>query len=277
MEAVPSPVVLSVKEQVDDSTRETWADALLGAGLVTNEGRAKFKKLDRNEKKESPVHYIGTTVDGRRMAISFGPRDAPMSAAQVESAINASRVHNVDSVLMVAMAFDPEAKDLIWNSPQGTKVIGAEANSDLWIPELKTKGSDNSFVQIGRPRFDIIKNKDGMMTVKIRGYDYFDVESGKITSEGADEVAMWMLDTDYDGRTMRIKQMFFPGKHGSVEKLAKDLAKTMRSNKINVDLLKKYTGTESLSFKPGKYKRIAVKTIDYMGREAKYSKGIASW
>ena len=277
VEAVPSPIVLSEEEQTDDATRETWADALLGAGLVTNEGRVKFKKLDRNEKKESPVHYIGTAVDGRSMAISFGPRNAPMDAAQVESTINESRLHGVDSVLMVATVFGSEAKDLIWNSPQGTKVIGAEANSDLLIPELKTKGSDDSFIQIGRPRFDIVKNKDGTITVKVLGYDYFDAESGKITSEGADEVAMWMLDTDYDGRTMRIKQMFFPGKHDSVEDLANKLAKAMRSNKINVDLLKKYTGTESLSFKPGKYKQIAVKTIDYNGRESKYSAGVGSW
>ena len=44
----------------------------------------------------------------------------------------------------------------------------------------------------------------------VKGFDYYNTKTGNIESGGADKIAMWMLDTDYDGRSLFPRQVFFP-------------------------------------------------------------------
>ena len=76
---------------------------------------------------------------------------------------------------------------------------------------------------------------------------------------------MWMLDTDYDGRSLFPRQAFFP-MAGDGEGWAK-FAKTLRTE-IDLNLIEAYRGTTSLPFEAGKYKRAAVKIIDDRGIES---------
>ena len=69
------------------------------------------------------------------------------------------------------------------------------------------------------------KNKDEYI-VKVCGWDYYNPASGTIESGGAKRrIAMWFLDTDYDGRAVFPRQVFFPmaGKGDGWAKLAKSL------------------------------------------------------
>ena len=94
--------------------------------------------------------------------------------------------------------------------------------------------------------------------------DYYDTKLS-IRSEGPEKIAMWLLDTDYDGRSVYPQQVFFPmnGKSGGWNKLAKTLQAY-----IDEDLITKYQGTESIPFEAGPNKRIAVKIIDDRGIES---------
>ncbi len=76
---------------------------------------------------------------------------------------------------------------------------------------------------------------------------------------------MWMLDTDYDGRSLLPRQVFFPmsGPKDGWSKLAKSL-----NNELDEDLIEAYRGTESLPFELGPNKKIAVKIIDDRGIES---------
>ena len=76
---------------------------------------------------------------------------------------------------------------------------------------------------------------------------------------------MWMLDPDYDGRSLFPRQVFFPmaGDEDGWAKLAKNL-----KAEIDTDLIEAYRGTTSLPFEAGKNKRIAVKIIDDRGIES---------
>ena len=86
IEAIPSPVILSITEQIDDITKKIWSDSLRTSGVITNDGRLKFKTLIEN--KQSPtIHYIGTTEDGKVFGISFGPKHSPLTEQQVTTAI----------------------------------------------------------------------------------------------------------------------------------------------------------------------------------------------
>ena len=76
---------------------------------------------------------------------------------------------------------------------------------------------------------------------------------------------MWMLDTDYDGRSLLPRQVFFP-MAGESEGWAK-LAKSLQAE-IDEELLEAYRGTDSLPFAPGERKRVAVKIVDDRGIES---------
>jgi adenine-specific DNA-methyltransferase len=74
-----------------------------------------------------------------------------------------------------------------------------------------------------------------------------------------------MLDTDYDGRSLFPRQVFFPmaGEKEGWTKLAKNL-----KAEIDEELIEAYKGTISLPFESGKYSRVAVKIVDDRGIES---------
>lgn len=101
--------------------------------------------------------------------------------------------------------------------------------------------------------------------VEVCGWDYFNPRTGVIESGGADKIAMWMLDTDYDGRSLYPSQVFFPmaGEKDGWARLAKNL-----KAEIDEELIEAYRGTVSLPFEVGKHGRAAVKIIDDRGIES---------
>jgi len=74
-----------------------------------------------------------------------------------------------------------------------------------------------------------------------------------------------MLDTDYDGRSLFPRQVFFP-LAGDKEGWAK-VAKNLKAE-IDEELIEAYRGTLSLPFKLGKHSRVAVKIVDDRGIES---------
>ncbi len=101
--------------------------------------------------------------------------------------------------------------------------------------------------------------------VAVQGFDYYNTKTGGIESGGANQIAVWLLDTDYDGRSLFPRQVFFPqadDKSGWA-RLAKNL-----KGEIDEDLIEAYRGTVSLPFAAGEYKRIAVKIVDDRGIES---------
>ena len=74
---------------------------------------------------------------------------------------------------------------------------------------------------------------------------------------------MWMLDPDYDDRSLFPTQVFFPmaGDKDGWARLAKNL-----KAEIDEDKIEAFCGTVSLPFKPGR--KVAVKIIDARGIES---------
>jgi len=101
--------------------------------------------------------------------------------------------------------------------------------------------------------------------VEVRGFDYFNTKTGELESGSEKRIAMWMLDTDYDGRSLYPRQVFFPmaGPKDGWSKLAKNLRA-----EIDENLIEAYHGAVSLPFKPGEHGRIAVKIVDDRGVES---------
>lgn len=101
--------------------------------------------------------------------------------------------------------------------------------------------------------------------VAVHGFDYYNTKTGGIESGGNDKIAVWLLDTDYDGRSLYPRQVFFP-MAGSDEGWAR-LAKNLKAE-IDEERMEAYRGTVSLPFVPGEHTRIAVKIVDDRGIES---------
>ena len=101
--------------------------------------------------------------------------------------------------------------------------------------------------------------------VTIHGFDYYNTKSGEVESGGEDRIAAWMLDTDYDGRSLYPRQVFFPmaGAGDGWARLARNL-----KAEIDEDLIEAYRGTVSLPFEAGEHGRVAVKIVDDRGIES---------
>ncbi|MHB8853525.1 MAG: site-specific DNA-methyltransferase [Ignavibacteriaceae bacterium] len=236
---------------------------------------AKSKNLFEKEKQMS------FDDQPQRVVISFGPAHSPLEQRQVELAIKEAQtlVPKPKMIVFAAFHFDPEAaKDIDETKWPGVILLKVQMNTDLLTDDLKKKRSSNeSFWLIGSPDVIVKKITDKNKTkknnteekilyqVEVLGFDYYNIKNGKIESGGKDRIAMWMLDTDYDDRSLFPRQVFFPmsGEKDGWSRLAKNL-----KAEIDEELIEQYRGTISLPFPAGKEKRIAVKIIDDRGIES---------
>ena len=85
-------------------------------------------------------------------------------------------------------------------------------NSDLAMGDviLKKTGSGNLFMVFGEPDVTITRTGDDIV-VEISGVDVYNPTTGEIRSNGTDKIALWMIDTDYDGESFFVRHCYFTG------------------------------------------------------------------
>ena len=299
MEAVPAPVVkpldeieelkvqptdLSVTRTGQTLRQADWRDELFKTGIRGRHGQhISFARLEplpgtrwlhaEGETQSDNSENSSSENSLQRFVVSFGPDHAPIEQRQVALAIEEAQtlVPKPKVIVFAAFQFDPEAsKDIDETSWPGVTLLKAQMNADLLTDDLKKKRASNeSFWLIGQPDVELDQIKEGgdkgKFRVSVKGFDYYNVKNGNVESGGADKIAMWMLDPDYDGRSLFPRQVFFPmaGAKDGWSKLARNL-----KTQIDQDLIEAYHGTASLPFDGGEHKRVAVKIIDDRGIES---------
>ena len=301
VEAVPAPSVLPLDEvaereapPADASVARTgptirqgdWRDELLRTGIRGKGGqRVKFVRLEplpgqkhlhaEGETRPDEASAPGTqdAALGARAVVSFGPDHAPMEQRQVARAIEEASllVPKPAVIVFAAFQFDPEAsKDIDETNWPGVTLLKAQMNADLLTDDLKKKRASNeSFWLIGQPDVALERISDGedkgKFRVSVQGFDYYNTKTGNVESGNADRIAVWMLDPDYDGRSLFPRQVFFP-MAGAKDGWAK-LAKSLKAE-IDATRMAACRGTVSLPFEPGEHGRAAVKIVDDRGVES---------
>jgi adenine-specific DNA-methyltransferase len=291
VEAVPAPTVKSLDEIEAPSSaadasvarsgptlRHTeWRDELLKTGLRGKGGQhidfSRVEPLAGTRWLHADAETKGKVPE--RVVISFGPEHSLLEQRQVELAWEEARTLSPKPAILVfaAFEFDPEAaKDVdgMTKEKTGMLFLTAQMNADMLTEDLKKKRASNqSFWLVGRPDVDLreLKKGDhkGKWEVEVKGFDYYNTRTGTIDSGDISKIAMWLLDTDYDGRSLYPRQVFFPmaAEDEGWAKLARNL-----KAEIDPDLIGAYRKTISLPFEPGDHKRIAVKVIDDRGIES---------
>lgn len=293
VEAVPAPTVRSLEEIEEDRPivpadssvarkgatlrHSEWRDELLKSGIRGKSGHqinfSRVEPLAGTRWLHADAETKGAKPE--RVVISFGPEYSLLEQRQVELAWEEARTLSPKPAMIVfaAFEFDPEAaKDIdeLTREKTGMTFLTAQMNADLLTEDLKKKRASNQgFWLVGRPDTELrhIKTGEhkGQYELEVRGFDYYNTRTGTIESGDTSKIAMWLLDTDYDGRSLYPRQVFFP--IAAADEGWARLAKNLKAE-IDPELIEAYRGTVSLPFVPGPHKRIAVKVVDDRGIES---------
>ncbi len=284
-----SPIQPASEQAADQDAasafERTILDNLLKAGVQN--GRKK-ERLDFEMLSAYPGAYIqaegirrnGEEGTPQRIAVSIGPQFGTVDPEWIRKAAReATHGQGFDLLLVCAFAFDPQAVKAIeefspshpsdFATVQDERRLGkvpillVRMNSDLAMGDvlLKKTGSANLFMVFGEPDVAIERTPDGIV-VEIRGVDVYNPTTGEIRSSGTGEIALWMIDTDYDGESFFVRHCYFTGGNDPFARLKR----TLKADIDEAAWASLYS-TRSRPFDQPQTGKIAVKVINHFGDE----------
>ena len=253
-------------EEDGSAFEKSIIDNLLKAGVQN--GRRAERLLF-----ESLVPFAGERIQGegiqrdtqQRIAVSIGPQFGTVDPEWIRlAAREATRGLGFDVLLVCAFAFDPQAMKATEEFSIGrVRVLLVRMNSDLAMGDvlLKKTGSGNLFTIFGEPDVEITRNGEEL-TVEIKGVDVYNPTTGEIRSSGTADIALWMIDTDYDEESFFVRHCYFTGDNEPYKRL-----KAALKADIDPEAWETLYQTKSRPFRRPEKGKIAVKVINHYGDE----------
>ena len=237
VEAEPEP------SDVDDASFEASVLENLQKAGIQN-GR-KAERLVFATVAPYPGQYlqaIGERRDGDgplvRVAIALGPQYGTVSPAFIKSAAKEAVAAGIELVAVLGFAFDPQATGVLEDdrvtvqvADDGfanvagerrlgrTQVLLVRMNADLLMGELKNTKAGNLFTVFGEPDLHVRKLPDDTYEVTLHGVDVYDPTTGNTRSAGIEQIALWMIDTDYNEESFFVRHCYFTGGGDPYKKL----------------------------------------------------------
>jgi adenine-specific DNA-methyltransferase len=197
----------------------------------------------------------------KRAAIFIGPEFGTVTRPDLVAA--AREAGDADFDVLIACAFNYEAHATEFSKLGRIPVLKARMNADLHMADdLKNTGKGNLFVIFGEPDITILPEKDGKLRIKVNGVDVFHPQTGEVRSDGADGIACWFIDTDYNEESFFVRHAYFLGANDPYNAL-----KTTLKAEINAEAWATLNSDTSRAFTKPKSGRIAVKVINHLGDE----------
>jgi adenine-specific DNA-methyltransferase len=201
------------------------------------------------------------TVKEKRAAIFVGPEFGTVSRPDLVQAAREAGDAGFDALITCAFNYDAHSTD--FKTLGRIPVLKARMNADLHMADdLKNTGKGNLFVIFGEPDIDIIPTDGDRIQVKINGVDVFHPNTGEVRSDGADGIACWFIDTDYNEESFFVRHAYFLGANDPYKSL-----KTTLKAEINQDAWDSLNSDTSRPFRKPTSGRIAVKVINHLGDE----------
>lgn len=216
-----------------------------------------------------------------RVAIAIGPQYGTVGPGFVKAAVKEAVRAEIGLVAVLGFAFDPQATGVTeadgvtvvagdegFATVEGERNLGraqvlfVRMNVDLLMgEELKKSKSGNLFTVFGEPDIDVRKEGEKCI-VELRGVDVYDPTSGDVRSNSTGEIALWMLDTDYNEESFFVRHAYFTGDNDPFKKL-----KAALKADIDADAWSALYRTTSMPFDPPSTGKIAIKVINDYGDE----------
>jgi adenine-specific DNA-methyltransferase len=214
----------------------------------------------------------------RRVGITIGPQYGTVGPSFIKDAAReANRTGDLDLLCVLAFAFDPAVLgtgDDYVTSDEGFANVAAERrlgrvpvllvrmNADLVMgEELKKTGVGNLFTVFGEPDIEV-KKEGNELRVLLHGVDVYDPNTGETRSNDTDQIALWMIDTSYNGESFFVRHCYFTGGQDPYARLRRALKAD-----IDEEAWASLYRTESRPFPIPETGKIAVKVINDYGDE----------
>ena len=217
---------------------------------------------------EGLVCAVGTYLEGnteagneKRAGIFIGPEFGTVQRADLVEAARECGDSGFD--VLIACAFNYEAHATDFSKLGRIPVLKARMNADLHMAEdLKNTGKGNLFVIFGEPDITLLPEPDGKLRLKVNGVDVFKPQTGEVISDGADGIACWFIDTDYNEESFFVRHAYFLGANDPYRAL-----RTTLKAEIDPEAWATLNSDTSRLFDKPKSGRIAVKVINHLGDE----------
>ncbi len=232
---------------------------------------------------EGAICAEGRYLEGdieKRAGIFIGPEFGTVQRSDLVEA--ARECGDAEFDVLIACAFNYEAHATEFSKLGRIPVLKARMNADLHMAEdLKNTGKGNLFVIFGEPDIEVLdgagKNikavvangketypvvAGAQLMIKVKGVDVFKPQTGEVISDGADGIACWFIDTDYNEESFFVRHAYFLGANDPYSAL-----KTTLKAEIDADAWKTLNSDTSRPFEKPKSGRIAVKVINHLGDE----------
>ena len=197
----------------------------------------------------------------QRAAIFIGPEFGTVQRADLVAGAREAGDAGFD--VLIACAFNYEAHATEFSKLGRIRVLKARMNADLHMAEdLKNTGKGNLFVIFGEPDITLLPEPDGRLRVKVNGVDVFDPSTGEVRSDGADGIACWFIDTNYNEESFFVRHAYFLGANDPYSAL-----KTTFKAEIDAEAWASLHSDTSRPFDRPKSGRIAMKVINHLGDE----------
>jgi adenine-specific DNA-methyltransferase len=218
-----------------------------------------------------------------KVGIAIGPQYGTVSPGFIKDAAReAIRAADIDLLCVLGFAFDPqatgvtaddgvtvEAHDEGFANVAGErrmgriKVLLVRMNADLLMGEdLKKTGAGNLFTVFGEPDIELRDTEDGQVVVDLRGVDVYDPTTGEVRSNDTSQIALWMIDTNYNEESFFVRHCYFTGGNDPYSRLKRALKAD-----IDAEVWESLRRTESRPFDKPETGKIAVKVINDYGDE----------
>ena len=197
----------------------------------------------------------------KRAAVFIGPEFGTVARPDLVEAAREAADAGFD--VLIACAFSYDAHSSEFDKLGKLPVLKARMNADLHMADdLKNTGKGNLFVIFGEPDIDILDAADDAVQVKINGVDVFHPSTGEVRSDGAEGIACWFIDTNYNEESFFVRQAYFLGANDPYKAL-----KTTLKADINEEAWETLNSDTSRPFAKPESGRIAVKVINHLGDE----------
>ena len=204
----------------------------------------------------------GETGATRRAGVFIGPEFGTVARPDLVAAAREAADAGFDVLIACAFSYDAHAAE--FEKLGRIPVLKARMNADLHMAgDLKNTGKGNLFVIFGEPDIDILEDGGDNIRVRINGVDVFHPNTGEVRSDGADGIACWFIDTDYNEESFFVRHAYFLGANDPYKAL-----KTTLKAEIDLDAWATLNSDISRSFPRPASGRIAVKVINHLGDEA---------
>ena len=256
-------------------TAEDFAAMVLGHLATTGVQQAhKADRITFSSVDPWPGELIcaqGRYIEGedgpeRRAGILVGPEFGTVARQELVRGAREAGEAGFDVLVACAFNFEPHATE--FNKLGALPVLKARMNADLHMAgDLANTGKGNLFVIFGEPDIEILPvdgedPETGRVQVKIHGVDVFHPSTGEVRSDGADGIACWFIDTDYNDESFFVRQAYFLGANDPYKAL-----KTTLKAEIDADAWATLHSDTSRPFERREEGRIAVKVINHLGDE----------